>query len=844
MSEAAPRADALVENMADGVLILDRDGAVLWSQLSPHKLGLDSQPLTGQAAAEFLHGRDAGRFRAALTEAVANPGRRIRADSLPLATSREPARSADLSLTFLPDTAGINGVLVVIRVNERLRSPDQSPSEEQLRQVVRLSHIGVFEHNHITNEVYWSPEHRRICGWGPTERVVLMSRDGNLENVSRLIHPVDWERVRNEVKRAHSGEGDGRFDMEYRIIRRDDGALRWVMIRSQTFFEGAGAERRPVRTVGAVEDITARKNAERQIGLMQTSVDRCSTAIYWVNSRAQITYANDRACQSLGLPREELIGLRVWDFDPNFAPDRWYPLWEHVKRDKSIVLQTHHRRKDGTLFPIEALGTYLQLDEEEIVFVFAQDVSERERAERQLRMLHAAIDKSHTPFFSITPSGEIVYANEHACRTLGFAPQELIGKHTWDIDPSVPADKPEMWAAVRHTGHLRFETTHRHKNGTLIPVEVTANYFSYKNEEFALAFAQDITERKQAEIALRTSEERLRQVALVYNIGLFEHDIITNRYYWSPELRNYWGISPQEPVEPTFLWEVTHPEDLESVREAHRRARDPQGDGRYSMQHRVIRPDGSIRWVDMRARTFFEGTGEQRHPVRTVGALVDITERRKAMEALRDSLREKEILLREVHHRVKNNLQIIASLLHFQAKQVKHPDDLAAFADGRNRLRSMILVHEKLYQSPDLSRVDLGNYLRALVRDLHHSYLNSGGSLDIRVAIEPVALPIESALPCGMIVCELLTNVFKYAFPEGRRGSVTVSLGVSNGLIRLCVNDDGIGLPATFDADQGASFGWQLIRNLISQLGGAANVGSHDGTQVEVTFPLPPTSLQ
>jgi len=246
----------------------------------------------------------------------------------------------------------------------------------------------------------------------------------------------------------------------------------------------------------------------------------------------------------------------------------------------------------------------------------------------------------------------------------------------------------------------------------------------------------------------------------------------------------------------------------------------------------------------MRARTFFEGVGDQRHPVRTVGALVDITDRRQAVEALRDSLREKEILLREVHHRVKNNLQIIASLLHFQAKQVKHPDDLAAFADGRNRLRSMILVHEKLYQSPDLSRVDLGNYLRALVRDLHHSYLNSGGSIDIRVAMEPIALPIESALPCGMIVCELLTNVFKYAFPEGRRGTVSVSLGLSNGLIRLSVNDDGVGLPATFDVNAGASFGWQLIRNLIAQLGGTANIARRDGTQVEVTFPRPPTSFQ
>src|SRR6185503_17479522 len=145
---------------------------------------------------------------------VAHPGRRIRAESLHLVSSRNPAGSADIAITFLPDTPGINGVLVVIHVNERPSSPELNPSEEQLRQVVRLSQIGVFDHDHIAQEMYWSPEQRRICGWGPTEPVELFARDGKLENVSDLIHPVDWDRVVTEVGRAHSGEGDGRCDME------------------------------------------------------------------------------------------------------------------------------------------------------------------------------------------------------------------------------------------------------------------------------------------------------------------------------------------------------------------------------------------------------------------------------------------------------------------------------------------------------------------------------------------------------------------------------------------------------------------------------------------------------
>ncbi|HEY6923919.1 MAG TPA: PAS domain S-box protein, partial [Steroidobacteraceae bacterium] len=777
---------------------------------------------------------------------VANPGMRVRVAALHLVGSHDPARTAEDTLTFLPDTPGINGVLLMIQADELRSPPRQAPAgrvpgetEEQLRQVVRLSHIGVFDHNHLTREVYWSREHRRIYGWGETDPVELTNREGQIQNVSQVIHPADWERVSTAVGRSHSGEGDSRFDLEYRIVR-PDGELRWVAIRSETFFEGHGSARHPVRTVGAVEDITARKSAERQIELMQISVDRCNTAIYWVNRHAQITYANDQACRSLGMAREELVGLHVWDFDPNIPPDNWSKLWDQVKWDKSVVLQTHHRRKDGTVFPIEALGTYLQLDDEEIVFVFVQDVTERQRAERELRLLHAAIDTSHTPFFFIDPSGQIVYANEHACRSLGYAPQELIGLHTWDIDPTrKPEDQPQMWENVRTSAARRFETVHRHKDGTLIPVEVTASYFSYKDERFSLAFVQDITERKQAELAMRTSEERLRQVALVYNIGTFELDTLAHRCYWSPELRKYWGIGPRENVTLATFQDAIHPEDREFVMQSYRRAHDPDGDGLYNVQHRILRPDGSIRWIDMRAQTFFETVGSQRRATRTVGALVDITERREAEDRLRHSLHEKETLLREVHHRVKNNLQIIASLLHFQAKKVKHHEDLAAFADGRNRLRSMILVHEKLYQSPDLSRVDLGTYLKALVRDLHHSYLDTAGSLEIQVDVAPLALPIESALPCGMILCELLTNVFKYAFPDARRGCVSVCLAVSGGSISFSVRDDGIGLPATFDAENSTTFGWQLIRNLIAQLGGTATVERHHGTQVTVMFPRP-----
>ncbi|HTL93249.1 MAG TPA: PAS domain S-box protein [Steroidobacteraceae bacterium] len=843
MLEPATRAAALVEHLTDGILILDREGIIRWVAASAQRAGLSPPELLGRPAGEALHAGDAARFQAGLEEALARPGTPVTVEGLQQGGGR--AGYADDTLTFLPDTEGINGVMLVTRASSRSQ-PVREPlahrgrweTEEQLRQVVRLTHIGLFDHDHLNDEVYWSPEIRRIYGWGESEPVVVVDRETSTANTWNLIHPQDRDRVAAAIKRAHAADGDGLFDVEYRIVRKD-GELRWLSTRSQTLFEGEGTARHAVRTVGAVQDITAHKHVERQIELMQLSVDRCNTAIYWVSSSGAVAYANEHACRSLGMSREQLVGLHVWDFDPDFPPPVWRAAWQRVKREHFVTLQTRHRRRDGTIFPIDVLGTYIVFENEELVFVFAQDISERERAERELRLMHAAIEKSRTPFYEISPSGQIIYANEHACRSLGYTRQELIGKYTWDIDPAYPPEThPEAWEEVRKAGVLRIESSHRRKDGSYLPVEVTANYFSFKDEQYALAFAQDITERKRAERALRTSEERLQQVALVYNIGLFEHDYVTDEVYWSPELRKYWGIAPEEPVNLDSFRSDIHPDDQGLVAQNMTRAHDPQGDGRYSVQHRVIRRDnGAIRWVDTRSQTFFEGTGSQRHPLRTVGAMVDVTSRVMAEEALRHSLREKETLLREVHHRVKNNLQIIASLLHFQAKKVRDPEDLAAFAEGRNRLRSMILVHEKLYQSPDLSRIDFGSYIRALARDLQRSYLTIGRNVGVRVAADALELPIESAVPCGMILCELLTNVFKYAFPDGRSGTADVSVIASEGHLHLCVSDDGVGLPEGFDPQQSSSFGWQLIRNLTAQLGGIARVDRKDGTHVAISFP-------
>jgi PAS domain S-box-containing protein len=221
---------------------------------------------------------------------------------------------------------------------------------------------------------------------------------------------------------------------------------------------------------------------------------------------------------------------------------------------------------------------------------------------------------------------------------------------------------------------------------------------------------------------------------------------------------------------------------------------------------------------------------------RVIGMGMDITEREAVAAAIRRALDEKEMLLREIHHRVKNNLQTISSLLHFQSKKLAGPEALAVFNQARERLASMILVHEKLYSSGNLSSVDFADYVRSLADQMSQSHQRSDRHVGLRIEAAPLHLPIESALPAGMILVELITNAYKYAFPEERGGEVVIRLESDRDRVSLTVGDNGVGLPPGFDPCNTGSFGWQLITNLTAQLDGECAIERNGGTSVRISF--------
>jgi PAS domain S-box-containing protein len=217
--------------------------------------------------------------------------------------------------------------------------------------------------------------------------------------------------------------------------------------------------------------------------------------------------------------------------------------------------------------------------------------------------------------------------------------------------------------------------------------------------------------------------------------------------------------------------------------------------------------------------------------------LDDITERKQADDNIKASLREKEVLLKEVHHRVKNNLQVISSLLNLQSAYVKDREALEMFKESQNRVRSMALIHEKLYQSEDLARIDIAGYIRDLVTSLFRSYGASAAAIKLNIDARDIFLDINTSIPCGLIINELVSNSLKHAFPDGREGEIKITMHhINENKIELIVSDNGIGFPEDIDFRSTESLGLQLVISLVEQLDCTIELDRSRGTAFKTTF--------
>ncbi|HEX5803518.1 MAG TPA: histidine kinase dimerization/phosphoacceptor domain -containing protein [Azospira sp.] len=232
--------------------------------------------------------------------------------------------------------------------------------------------------------------------------------------------------------------------------------------------------------------------------------------------------------------------------------------------------------------------------------------------------------------------------------------------------------------------------------------------------------------------------------------------------------------------------------------------------------------------------------------VMVLASIVDITERRRTQQRLEDALREKTVLLNEVHHRVKNNLQVVTSLLNLQAGNASDPRLRALLTESCGRVRAMALTHQLLYERKDFSRLDLGDYLDRLVQSIRATYRADGGRIALRLALPAAGIPLdlERAIPCGLLLNELVTNAYKHAFPGERGGEIAIELTMADEEIILGVADNGVGLPPESALVASPSLGLQLVPLFVEQLHGTLSVERTGGARFSVRFPLRPADKE
>ena len=363
-------------------------------------------------------------------------------------------------------------------------------------------------------------------------------------------------------------------------------------------------------------------------------------------------------------------------------------------------------------------------------------------------------------------------------------------------------------------------------------IAVAARVFN----EMAADIDRNIAHRQQAEAALRKSEELWRFALEGSGDGVWDWNVAERTMVFTKRWKDILGFSEDELEAGLVEWERrVHPEDKMAADAALQDCLD----GRtpvYVKELRLRCKDDSYKWVLDRGMVVSRCSDGK--PLRMIGTHHDIDERKQAEQALQSSLRDKEALLSEVHHRVKNNLQVVTSLLRLEAGRNTHPPTRSVLGDMQGRIYSMALLHESLYRSGTFASLDLGSYLRQLSSQSFRALAATPGAIQLQLDLASVQVEMDQALPCGLLVNELLSNCLKHGFPDGRSGEVRVELHALDAgrQLRLRVSDTGVGLPEDFESRRSHSLGLQLVSDLAGQLQGTLEIGSGPAAEFTITF--------
>ena len=559
-------------------------------------------------------------------------------------------------------------------------------------------------------------------------------------------------------------------------------------------------------------------------------------------------YINETACKFLGYIKDELMKINFYDLNvPEFS--KLNLQLEKLMEQKQLRFQSAYFKKDKSIIPVEIHSKLIEGEDKKLILSTVHDITELKKTEENLRwnvnLLHSVAENSPLAFYVVdNKTDDILYINHNFCKLWNL---ENIEKEIKEgkiknedvISKILPlAEDKELFMKTCKPLQNKENRSTLEDEVLLTDGRVIRRFSTQirdKEDQYfgRLFICEDISDRKKIENSIKDREEHLSLITdnmldLMFQVnseGIFE--------YVSPSVKDLLGYEAAEIIgkrDYEFIG-MAHPDDFEILIDTLQLVVQTLKPNRA--QHRLKHADGHYIWVETVGNPLSNSKGEFSGAVYITR---DIKELKKVETQLKSSLEEKEVLLREIHHRVKNNMQIISSLLNLQSRYLNDEKTVNILNESRNRVRSMAMVHEELYRSRDLSKIDFADYIQRLLSGLFSSYGIDKNFIKPEINVEDVLLNIDIAVPCGLIINELISNSLKHAFTQGQKGKISIKFHPHGEKYVLTVSDNGTGFPEGIDFKNTKTLGLQLVNTLVKQLSGSIDIYSSSGTSFKIIF--------
>ena len=574
---------------------------------------------------------------------------------------------------------------------------------------------------------------------------------------------------------------------------------------------------------------------KRQLNTLLNFLKSAPDGIIFVQD-GLIKYVNENATKLVGYSPEELIGT---SFERFIHPDDLKNVIEaYEKRLKGEKIPSRYelriKGKEGKISYVEVNADIVNYQGKPVTISILRDITEKKKlmdeVNEKMLLLDTIFNNAPEALAILSTDGKVIRVNKKFSELFGYSQEDIKRLQAKIVPEHLLEESNMILEKVRSGQVVRIETTRINKSGEPVEVKIIASPIKKNNKVIGIYLVwADLSKLKKTEKSLKKSEERYKSIFEGSRDAIFIADENARFVEVNQAACELTGYSREELLN-MRIPDLHGEADLHAYKKYFHRIM--KGESILS-KAKILRKDGTkVDTEFSNKRIFIDGIPY----IHTVAR--DISEWIKAKEKIKASLKEKEIMLHEIHHRVKNNMQIIISLMRIQGRKAKHKETKKYLQTLQDRVYSMSLIHDHFYKETQLDKINIASYIKELIDHLFFIHNKKEGQIKITLDLEEIYLDLNKAIPFGMLINEIITNIFKHAFPGRKKGELSLRLyRDGNRKIRLLVNDNGIGIPEEVNIENPSTIGLQLIKDLTQQLGGEIQIKSNGGTKIKLIFP-------